>query len=184
MDAGTIALIVAAIAAGSGLVQAAVQGTLAARNASVGARQEAARAAIAMYDRLTENVADVSCSVEMFILDSRPELIEDIASRDALRRAILVANRRAFGAAAAVSAASVCREPIRKALTLAEEIVAITDQHLIEVIWAQNSNVFSSALGAIGRARSHHYRRLETAASLWWVRNEVERNRPDRLSQN
>jgi hypothetical protein len=146
MDAATIALIVAAITGGAGIVQGLVQGALTSRSASVSARQEAARAAIELCDRISEHVADAGQAANEYGLELTGEFLKDWAGREPLVRRIHIADARVFAAVAALPTDSAARVPVERAMKVIMDLVALGDASTLNAAWVRDRNAIARAL--------------------------------------
>jgi hypothetical protein len=171
-------LIVAAITGGAGIVQGLVQGALTSRSASVSARQEAARAAIELCDRLSEHVADAGQAANEYGLELTEKFLKDWAAREPLVRRIHVADARVFAAVAALPADSAARVPVEAGMKVIMNLVSLGDASDLNAAWVRDRHLIARALEAIGRERAFQYRRLEAAARMPWARWAVGRTKP------
>lgn len=178
IDATELALIVAAITIGGGIVQAFVQGGLSRSGAAIAARQEGAREAIRLCDRLAEHLTEAAQAANVYGLEISREFMVDWAARRPLIEPILTAHGRAYAALAALPADSSARAPVERALKVITELPSIGKPSEIVAAWRANSNAIPQALEAIGRERSYQYRRLEVASRFWWMRLRARRERP------
>lgn len=171
-----VALVVALVTGGAGVVQGVVQGTLTGRSASVGARQEAARAAIEMCDRLMLNLAAVGQAANEYGLRLADDSFlseSDWDRREPFIHKLLTAHGLTKGAVASLPPQSPARPPVEKAMDVCAGLPGIGSRQDVIRRWKEGSDAIPAAFEAVGRERARQYALLEVAARPWWARKRV-----------
>jgi hypothetical protein len=166
-----LALIVAAVTGGAGIVQGLVQGILTSRSASVGARQEAARAGIDLCDRLMSSLAAMGQAANEYSLRvDDAGFLDDWDAREGFVHKILTTHGQTLGAATSLPADSSARGPVDRAMKVCTQLPEAADPSEILRRWKADNKAIPAAFEAVGRERARQFAMLEAATQPWWVR--------------
>jgi Flp pilus assembly pilin Flp len=166
--AAELALIVAAIAAGSGIVQGVVQGILSTRGAKVAASQQAIKAQVDLLAEVRDRLAVAARSVNQCM----PELVFDPTfldrdgwdKRGPMLDRLLTAHGQALDAAQGLPADSPARQVVLDSLDLVIAMGAHKDPQLLNGKWKAENRILRDAFDKLGTETQRRYAELETSA--------------------
>jgi F0F1-type ATP synthase membrane subunit c/vacuolar-type H+-ATPase subunit K len=170
MDAAQVALIVAGITAGAGIVQGTVQGWIISRATRVAARQEAIKVDIALLERLGEQLAAMGQAANDYALaiaDKGFYTDEKWAElRQPLLRELTATNGAVYYSAYAIGDDSGARKASLEAASIVMDLglLATREQPVGSIIqsWSNDSPKIKEAIEVVGRERRGKHQGLET----------------------
>jgi len=172
----TLALIIAAIAAGGGIVQGSVQGLLTSRAATINARQEAAWAMIDLCDRVLKNLAEMAQAANEYGLNLADDsFLSNWEVRQPFIHRILTAHGTTKAAVGGLPLDSPARRPLEEAMRVCTALPSIGERRDILASWKAENHYIADAFDAVGRERAHQLALLQVAGRPWWVRWGVQR---------